>query len=105
MLQTASEKALIWLQEIQELEQRGITICPLMMQKACQYAARDCVCDVPKTRAVFFQGPRGTVCFEGYSGTCLPRAELPELAYVETMPSPPQRTRRPRGAWTAALKR
>lgn len=105
MLQNTHAKFLVWLQEVHELEQRGVTVCPLMMQKACQYPARDCVCDVPKTRAAFFESPRGTVCFEGSDGTCLPRAELPELAYVETMPAPLPRIQRPRGAWIAAFGR
>lgn len=95
---------LCWLKEIEQLQEAGHTICPLMTAQPARFPAHVCACDIPKTRERFFiEGPGEYLCTVG--AQCLPRASLPDDAQEETRPKPSPRIKRPRGAWTASFRK
>lgn len=92
-----------WYADVEKLRGQGRIICPIMTQEPGHFPADTCLCDIPQTRHSFLEQNGNEHC-ENH-GHCLPRQALPEDVALEVFPAPPPRQKRPRGAWTAFLRK
>lgn len=102
-MQVKRTKITTWVMEIHELKEKGVVICRLMNTHPMQFTPEATVCDIPKTRQAFLQShPHAECC---YLDHCRPREIYTDEASRELECLPHAQLKRPRGSWTATLKK